>query len=129
MHGGCLFTSVAFSQLFQRGVEEINRRAVTDERIREALKRYAGRTFVFDVASDAVYVFRVSEGGISFGIHASYTPHPSDMYLRMDAGRAKRLVEKRITVADVLLGRLTGRVEWRNISVGDVEYLRSLFGT
>jgi len=108
---------------FENALASVNNRAACDERIKDALNKYAGRHLVFNVVGDAVYSFKITPEKIEFNVTASLEEIPEDMYLEMDLERAKKLVYKRmVNPTDLLLGR----IKWKNMSMSDVNFLRNL---
>ncbi len=57
-----------FLTTFQNAMSEINRRAAFDPVVKDALMRYNGRQFVFQVIGDAADVFYISQEGVSLQI-------------------------------------------------------------
>lgn len=115
---------MAFRSFFQKGVREANQRAKSDLEIQDAMKKYDGRTFVFNVIGDAIYVFAISIHGITLTV--SPPTYPDDMYLEMDFERAKKLVyEGSVSKLDILFRE----IKWRNISLEDVNFFRKFLGS
>jgi len=104
---------------------EVNRRAKFDKKIRDALRKYEGKTLVFKVIDDAVYVFAITAKEVKFTMSP---PHYSgdDLYLEMDKERASRLVyEREVSIFDILFGN----IKWRNITLADVNFFRELLSS
>lgn len=109
-----------FDETFRDGVSEVNRLRVDDIDVQDALNRYNGRSFVLAVEGDGVYAFHISANGVRYVLNPSSVPN--DMYARMDIRRARKLVyTQNLGLFDILT------IEHRNIGLGDIEFIKSLF--
>ncbi len=112
---------MSYQEIFQEGVAKANQKAKTDPQIKDALEKYDGRTFVFNVTDDAVYVFKIFRDEIRLEISPS--SHPDDMYLEMDKKKADNLVYRRhVSTLDIVFGR----IKFRNISLKDVNFFKDI---
>jgi len=110
---------LAFVSTFKNTLTYVNKRATSDAKIKEALKKYAGRSLVFNVVEDATYVFKITPEKIEFDVITL----PEDMYVEMDLERANKLVyERTVSSIDIALGK----IRWKNITMTDVNFLRNL---
>jgi Mor family transcriptional regulator len=111
-----------FHKRFERGVTEINDRRLEDSIIQEALKRYNRRSLVFKVRKDATYVFYFSsKDGVRYELNPK--KEPRSMYVEMDIDKAKKLVYRHtLGVMDAL------STVHRNIKMGDINFVRKIFG-
>ncbi|UCE73705.1 MAG: hypothetical protein JSV56_11865 [Methanomassiliicoccales archaeon] len=109
-----------FDATFKRVKEEINRIRQDDPEIQNALDRYHGRSFVLTVNGDGIYVFHISGGGIEYDLNPSSIPN--DMHAKMDIGTARKLVKTQtLGIFDI------PRIEYRNIGLNDIQFVRQLF--
>jgi hypothetical protein len=112
-----------FNRYFERAVNKINERRLSDPRIQEALRRYNRRSLVFKVRKDATYVFHISkEDGIRYEVNPE--KEPNSMYVEMSMDIARKLVYRRtLGILDAL------STKHRNIKMADIEFVKKIFGT
>lgn len=112
---------ISYQKVFQEGIDKANQKAKTDPKIKSALEKYDGRTFVFNVTNDAVYVFKISRDEVK--LEVSSPSYPDDMYLEMNKKRADKLVHHRqVSKVDVIFGN----IKFRNISLEDVNFFKEI---
>ena len=112
---------VAYQKVFQEGIDKANQKAKTDPQNQSALEKYSGRTFVFNVIDDAVYVFKITRDKVTLEISPS--SYPDDMYLEMNKKRADKLVDDRqVSTTDIIFGK----IKFRNISLEDVGFFKEI---
>jgi hypothetical protein len=110
-----------FHDLFLKTTEMVNSTSGTDERIKDALLRYDGRSLVLKVRNDGTYVFRISADGVDYQLDPDKVP--DDMYAEMDMAQAKKLVNRHtLGFLDILT------IKHRNISMDDIKFAKMLFG-
>jgi len=113
---------MAYVQTLGDTIKDINERVKTDPEIKNALRKYNGRTLVLEVYEDATYVFHVSSSGVSLEVNPQ--SRPDDMYAGMDIKRANDLVyRQKVSKSDVILGK----IKHKNISFADIEFVKKLF--
>lgn len=109
-----------FDGIFKQALEELKRKRESNSEIREALRKYEGRSLHLVVGSDAEYLFSVTSGEIEYQVNPEQVP--DDIYLEMDLPLARRIIEeKRFGVFDIL------RVKYRNVSGEEIHLVRTLF--
>jgi len=112
---------MSYQKVFQEGIEKANQKVKTDPQIKSALEKYDGRTFVFNVTGDALYLFKISKDEIKLKISPS--SYPNDMYLEMNKKRADKFVyHRQVSKLDVILGN----IKFRNISLKDVNFFKEI---
>jgi len=115
---------MAYVKTFEDTIKDINERAKTDPEIREALRKYNGRTVVLKVYEDATYVFSVSSSGVSLKVNPESCP--DDMYAEMDRKRADDLVYKqKVSLSDLAFRK----IKHKNIKKSDIDFLKKLLAS
>ncbi len=110
-----------FHDYFSKTTARVNSISGSDPRIKDALRRYDGRSIVLKVRNDATYVFHISTEGVDYQLDPSSLPN--DMYAEMDMPQAKRLVyHQTLGLMDLLT------IKHRNISMKDINFAKMIFG-
>lgn len=109
-----------FDDIFKQALEKLKGHRQSNSRIREALRKYEGRSLHLVVVGDAEYLFTVTSEEIEYQVNPEEVP--DDIYLEMDLPLARRIIEeRRFGVFDVLL------VKYRNVTAEDIDLARTLF--
>src|SRR3989304_610280 len=100
---------MSFHRAFKQGMDKANERLGYDRGLAAEVREYAGRSLVFNVTGDAVYVFRFKDR-LELDVNPSL--QPDDMYLEMDEDKARKMIEtQKGSVWDIA----TGKIKYRNI--------------
>lgn len=109
-----------FDDIFRQALEKLKGQRQSNSEIREALRKYEGRSLHLVIEGDAEYLFSVRSEEIEYQVNPEQVP--DDIYLEMDLPLAQRIIEeRRFGVFDVL------RVKYRNVTGEDIDLLRTLF--
>lgn len=109
-----------FDDIFRQALEKLKEQSQSNSKIREALRKYEGRSLHLVVVGDAEYLFSVASKEIEYQVNPEQVP--DDIYVEMDLALAQRIIEeKRFGIFDVL------RVKYKNVKTEDIDLVRTLF--
>ncbi len=117
---------MSFNDVFQRGIDEVNKLANTDEALKDVLKQYDGRRVFLNVVGDATYVVTVSSEGVSLA--TSKSSNPEDMCLEIDKRTANELLDREVDPLKVISMVLFGKIKVRNIGPKEIDLVKRLIG-
>lgn len=113
-------------KVLQEGIDEVNRRAKSDEALKDVLEEYDGKRIVLNISDDKTYVISIASDGVS--LTPSKTSSPDDMYLEADSKTIKKLTKGRIDAMQIMSMVLTGKIKFRNIGTKEIDLVRKILG-
>lgn len=109
-----------FDDIFKQALEKLKEQSQSNSKIREALRKYDGRSLHLVIVGDAEYLFSVTSEEVDFQVNPEQVP--DDIYLEMDLALAQKIIEeRRFGIFDVL------RVKYKNVTGEDINLVKTLF--
>lgn len=102
-------------------IKEINERLKKDKSLRSIQERYNGRRFILNIEDEEYFYFNITLEDIVLESSKELKMEPSDMYIKMDRERARRLIKlKRLRLGDLRF------IEHRNITIKELKLYKKL---
>lgn len=115
---------MSFSEVLQESIDEVNKRAKTDDSLKEVLKNYDGKRVVLNIVGETTFAIAISSEGVS--LTALTAPNSEDMYIEIESELAQKIVHQEINPLQILSIILSGKIKTRNISIQEIDLVRRL---
>ena len=113
-----------FYELFEDGVETINKKAQTDISLQKVLREYQGKNVHLKIIKDALYTFKISSAGVS--LTTSETVNPEDMFIQIDRETAEKLLNREINPLQITSMVLFGKIKIQNIGPKEIDLVKKI---
>jgi hypothetical protein len=115
---------LAYTHFMQKSIDEVNKRAETDNALQDLLSQYEGRTVSLHIFDDANYVVSISKAGVSLVTPKDVTSE--DMYIETDIKTVKKLMNQEIDPLKIASMVFFGKIKIKNIGTKEIDFVKRI---